>query len=27
MQADLGRAKEMITEACQIAQNVMADMP
>lgn len=24
--ADLGRAKEMITEACQIAQNVAARM-
>ena len=27
MQADLGRAKEMVMEACQIAQNVMAEMP
>lgn len=26
MQADLGRAKEMVAEACQIAQNVMAEM-
>ena len=24
---DLKRAKEMIAEACQIAQNVMAEMP
>ena len=27
MQADLGRAKEMVAEACQIAQNIMAEMP
>ena len=26
MQADLKRAKEMVAEACQIAQNVMAEM-
>jgi len=26
MQADLGRAKEMVAEACQIAQNIMAEM-
>ena len=26
MQADLGRAKEMVSEACQIAQNVLAEM-
>jgi hypothetical protein len=26
MQADLVRAKEMVAEACQIAQNVMAEM-
>ena len=27
MQADLSRAKEMIAEACQIAQNVMSEIP
>ncbi|KPK91517.1 MAG: hypothetical protein AMJ88_13500 [Anaerolineae bacterium SM23_ 63] len=27
MQADLGRAKEMVAEACQIAQNTMAEIP
>jgi len=27
MQAQLASAKEMIAGACQIAQNVMADMP
>lgn len=27
MQAELASAKEMIAGACQIAQNVMADMP
>jgi len=26
-QAQLASAKEMVAEACQIAQNVMADMP
>jgi len=26
MQTDLGRAKEMVAEACQIAQNVLAEM-
>jgi hypothetical protein len=26
MQANLGRAKEMVAEACQIAQNIMAEM-
>jgi len=27
MQAELASAKEMVAEACQIAQNVMSDMP
>lgn len=27
MQADLTRAKEMVVEACQIAQTVMGEMP
>jgi len=27
MEADLARAKEMVAEACQIAQNVMGEMP
>jgi len=27
MSADLARAKEMVAEACQLAQNVMGEMP